>query len=98
MEHTPGPWHWSDDGEGNKWGSRGLEPAVISGTVEALVSVDAADARLIAASPDLLEALIMALPYVETALEDQGYKPGAVDRMCSNIRAAIAKATGETAT
>jgi hypothetical protein len=40
-----------------------------------------------------LDALAMALPYVETALEDQGYKPGAVDRMCKQIRQAIENAS-----
>lgn len=47
-------------------------------------------AKLIAAAPQLLDALVMALPYVETALQDQGYKPGAVDRMVKQIREAIA--------
>ena len=53
-----------------------------------------ANRALIEAAPDLLDALIAALPYVETALEDRGYKPATVYRMCGSIRAAIAKATG----
>ena len=43
----------------------------------------AANARLIAAAPDLLEALRLALPYVRN------------DNTASVMRAAIAKATGE---
>jgi len=43
----------------------------------------------------LVDALIMALPYVETALEDRGYKPGVVDQMVKKIREAIALAEGE---
>ena len=57
VKHTPGPWEWSDDGNGNCWGRAGLKPCVLSATVHGLVYVDDADARLIAAAPDLLEAL-----------------------------------------
>ena len=42
----------------------------------------------------LLDTLIMALPYVETALEDQGYKPGIVNQKVKQIRATIAEAEG----
>jgi hypothetical protein len=37
-------------------------------------------------------ALILALPYVETAESDDAYKPGAVRRITKTIRAALAKA------
>lgn len=37
----------------------------------------------------LVDALTLALPYVESALEDQGYKPGVVDRMVKSICAAL---------
>ena len=83
MAHTPGPWHWSDDGEGNKWGRDGLEPDVISGTVEGLVSVDDADARLIAAAPFLLETL----EYIGRSTVD--------DTAAHLARNAIATAKGE---
>jgi hypothetical protein len=96
-QHTPGPWHWCDDGDGNKWGSRGLEPAVISGTVEGLVSVYDADARLIAASPDLLAALndILACASISAPLDMTAYIISA--SRIKAARAAIAKATGEPA-
>ena len=93
-QHTPGPWHWADD-KGYKWGRRGLEPNVMCGTVEGLIDVDAADALLMAASPDLLAALI--------AFDDafSHYCEGDPDSdevsALYQARAAIAKATGETA-
>ena len=93
-QHTPGPWHWADD-KGYKWGRRGLEPNVMCGTVEGLIDVDAADALLMAASPDLLAALI--------AFDDafSHYCEGDPDSdevsALYQAREAIAKATGETA-
>lgn len=45
--------------------------------------------RAVNAHDALAEALTLALPYVESALEDQGYKPGVVDRMTKTIRAAL---------
>lgn len=38
---------------------------------------------------DLEESLTLALPFVETALEDKGYKPGVVDRMTKQIRSVL---------
>lgn len=52
---------------------------------------NAANARLIAAAPDLLDALILALPYVETAQLDAAYKPGSVAKVVKELRAAIRK-------
>ncbi len=59
------------------------------------------DAQLAAAAPDLLEALLDALPYVEDVLDNPEqlacFKTGTVERHAKAIRAAIAKATGEVA-
>ena len=88
-QHTPGPWHWADD-KGYKWGRRGLEPNVMCGTVEGLIDVDAADARLIAASPDLLAALER---IAVGAAMHTNFNALAI----SEARAAIAKATREPA-
>lgn len=55
--------------------------------------------RMLEAAPDLLEALLNALPYVEDVLNDPQqlacFKPGIVEGHAKSIRAAIAKATGE---
>ena len=55
------------------------------------------NAKLIAAAPDLLEALCTALPFVEDHAEDHAtsgvYKSGAVARAVKEIRNAIDKAT-----
>jgi hypothetical protein len=54
-----------------------------------------ANARLIAAAPDLLEALCTALPFVEDHEKSSLYKSGAVARAVKEIRNAIDKATKE---
>jgi hypothetical protein len=54
-----------------------------------------ANARLIAAAPDLLDMLCRALPFVEDAESDPCYKPESVRAAIKQIRAAIAKATGD---
>lgn len=58
------------------------------------VEESVANARLVAAAPDLLDVLILALPYVETATDDECYKAGAIPEMIKKIRAVIAKASG----
>lgn len=52
-------------------------------------------ANLIAAAPELLEALYIALPFVEDALDSEVFKQGIVKRHVATIRAAIAKAEGK---
>ena len=52
-----------------------------------------ANARLIAAAPDLLEALCTALPFVEDHEDGDIYKRGTIARAVAQIRAAIDKAT-----
>ena len=51
-------------------------------------------ARLIAAAPDLLDALCLALPFVEDHEVSEIYKPGAVAEAIRKIRATIDKAEG----
>jgi len=91
MAHTPGPWYAKRIGRSTFW-TVTLDPEDDHGDIANLLrklgSVDnEADARLIAAAPDLLEALrpFAESPYKGTTQQD-------VDR----ARAAIAKARGMT--
>ena len=96
-KHTPGPWVVGE--KKNVSGILNIEilgehgyslVANCYGTTTGLADWYAGarhvndNARLIAAAPDLLEALQLALPYVRN------------DNTASVMRAAIAKATGET--
>lgn len=83
-EHTPGPWRWNHYPDGRKL-LAGPDRAVIH-CPDAPMTCDPADARLIAAAPELLEALLTALPYVEDAEGDEGYKAGVVRRQAEQIR------------
>lgn len=93
-KHTPGPWHVGEVAILDRdTGQERPDPHSAwvhnDGSFEvSLISSDAsADARLIAAAPDMLEALI---DLVKEASEYyEGGKLGAA-------RAAVAKATGET--
>lgn len=90
--HTPGPWLAEPDGESDwkvrseDWGTivhRNCYPdAKVDTTVEA-------DARLIAAAPELLDLLARALPFVEEAESDPAYKPGFVHKLTREIRDVI---------
>ena len=93
-QHTPGPWAMPDSGQGriSKVGANGGWDGLIAtadcgdyarSKVEGL-----ANARLIAAAPELLEALKDMLDNHEDACT--GYGEGAADK----ARAALAKATG----
>jgi hypothetical protein len=52
-----------------------------------------ADTRLIAAAPELLDVLTLALPYVRTAGLDGSYTPGEVVTMVRRMTYAINKAS-----
>ena len=91
-KHTPGPWFmetWSKfNGEQvtqvsafSEYGNRTMQAIVNSGNSEA-------NARLIAAAPDLLEAL----KEIVSAADGDGWNQ--LDAGLRKARAAIAKATG----
>ena len=103
-KHTPGPWfirtnrHTSTDGRPWGW----LDAAPPGGPQRNIPGVQVtwtrgeaseANARLIAAAPELLAALNAALDDVDAARAD-GYEPPA---WAEAARAAIAKATGSAA-
>ena len=96
MKHTPGPWR-VDDGR-----ILGNEPSVenddvlicdVASNNEALTDFDEANARLIAAAPDLLLACQAAL----ALLEDNGQQ-GGPKWTKDTLRKAISKATDTTIT
>lgn len=97
--HTPGPWkvrkHWSDEGSFEVYPTRGKKPAYGQWSAVAEVCADPGDgesarknANLIAAAPDLLEALklVRDAAWPHLFIEQQNV-----------IDAAIAKATGGAA-
>lgn len=109
-KHTPGPWkaynaingrtlkHWRIKGDC----VRNDPPfAVIDSGGKLLPEYEAGNARLIAAAPDLLEAckqLVWKLSHDHSPSgKGDDCRPGTIDRrdvVYHNIRAAIAKATG----
>ena len=110
-KHTPGPWFIDKVNEGqwdvchecddeNCWTVIHQATTEIGNVEDRLTDEDKANARLISAAPELLEALLDALPYVEDVLSNKEqlacFKPGVVERHAKLIRSAIAKATGDT--
>ena len=100
--HTPGPWRYLPENGSPTTGQHmiaGGKPGYLAEVRDCGSGDIKANARLIAAAPDLLEALLDALPYVEDVLDNPEqlacFKPGTVQRHVKAIRAAIAKATGE---
>ena len=96
--HTPGPWR-----EYNADGGRIFKNwRVAAGEQTVCIVADAndsdrANARLIAAAPEMLEALRLAAPLVEVLLEmpaDEDY--AAIEKTYVTIKAAIAEATETT--
>jgi hypothetical protein len=73
--HTPGPWQV-------------VGSNVYGNNLRALLPMNAADARLIAAAPEMLEALELA----DAMLSGANMNASVVER---KVRAAIAKARGE---
>jgi hypothetical protein len=104
-KHTPGPWRSIIDDSGGQWSGWPLCVVAVDDPDRDVVRPGGqwpydwgpatsqreavANARLIAAAPDLLEALQRALPYVEDASDSAAL----VDQ--EFIRAAICKATGQ---
>jgi len=96
MAHTPGPW-WIDEdgdylciceGEVNEYGER-EEVATLACNRPSLLLCQPANARLIAAAPELLEALV--------AMRDEFTSNGTDSQhnACRMADAAILKARGE---
>lgn len=86
MKHTPGPWFNTSEND-QATGSVGTNP--LANNIALCWSENAkADARLIAAAPDLLASLKLLVNYGNLGAYERA------DAM-NEARAAIAKATGE---
>lgn len=97
-KHTPGPWHSTGRYVGSGHAKMNICECSDNSGCWSNAPEAVANARLIAAAPELLEALVLALPYVTDAEGfPEQFKPGVVARHVAQIRAAIAKATGEPA-
>lgn len=86
--HTPGPWTADDSGLITA-GPRRLHIAQAATT--GMGQAAAANARLLAAAPEMLQALKLALLAMERAAMQMGLDPD-TDTECEIIRAAINKA------
>lgn len=105
VKHTPGPWltQWEHDGDESIWSRDGGMHMIATCHAEDDRVIPAkANARLIAAAPDLLEALeahqgvSQLLAELEFCLDEER---GEIERQLRDIeeqaRAAIARARGE---
>ena len=94
--HTPGPWEVSKHGTPESHPQYGIYAG--SKNDHVIVKGDNAttDARLIAAAPELLEALKLVVSSLDYWFKRYDDPEGAKSEMMNRARAAIAKATGET--
>ena len=103
--HTPGPWHTTHKDYGDEWwfGGRGEGQCIVEDASGEMIAVygghDEANARLIAAAPDLLAALVEAEPLLVALIERVKRAPGGDETytlgVLADIRAAVARAKGE---
>ena len=89
-KHTPGPWIFYKASSSDRGENYGIKASPPNYWVIPPLNISPADARLIAAAPELLEALTVLSDWVESLISDNECRP------LENARAAIVKATGET--
>lgn len=95
-QHTPGPWKVDSGSEGGTVirDATGFE---ICEPWHFLISAGQANARLIAAAPELLEACLGACNptgHTDQCMENRSIGVPHCSKVCQRLRAAIAKATG----
>lgn len=101
-EHTPGPWAWGNEDFQGLYGSGKDNEVLKFIPYEGMFlgyNRREANARLIVAAPDLLEALKGALDsllYVQSEYGDQVGGWGVRDDRIRKAREAVAKATGQS--
>ena len=94
-QHTPGPWFVDINGEGAITAPDGMLIARMQNAYRD--DLRESNARLIAACPEMLDALEELVGAVERFIHPQPDKPGSAWAKLVRARAAIAKATGQTA-
>ncbi len=96
MKFTPGPWHYHIGGTGDypTWGIRIGRGLVHLPGIEPMEVMDA-NARLIAAAPDLFVALQAAAEYLDGIPESAAGGDDDAVRIARNAFAALVKARGE---
>ena len=96
--HTPGPWRISKYSETAVQAKDGRGVASTGGFQSSVADenpTNQANARLIAAAPDLLKAAKTMLQYYDAFVEDKTAFPGETEMYADPLRAAIAKAEGQ---
>ena len=86
-KHTPGPWHWSRDTMENRCDITLDSEATGYSILYCCKKPREPNARLIAAAPELLEALEYIGRFIDPTAKD-------AETMVKHARIAIAKATG----
>ena len=89
--HTPAPWK-IEDGESRRVYLINDSKGHAVGEIVYSDTRNRSDAQLISAAPDLLDALFIALPFVEDHEKSEAYKPEAVKDALKIIRTALEKA------
>ena len=98
--HTAGPWRISEHSETSVCASNDRGIATAGGYQTNMIDPDVlweenvANARLIAAAPDLLETAKTMLEYYDAFVEDKTAFPGETEMYADPLREAITKAEG----
>jgi hypothetical protein len=94
-EHTPGPWEVCEDAEGGQTVIRDATGFAICSEWHFLIESSLANARLIAAAPELLEVCIHARACFLNLQPDGGPIAQQMQKMVAELSTAINKAKGE---
>lgn len=94
---TPGPWVWYNNLSGEKIGIsvKGGQDVLYVNHSESIVIPREKDAHLIAAAPDLYEALSSVMNEIGSCLADETYYFGNT-KLFDLARSALSKARGES--
>ena len=104
MKHTSGPWKFGKEltAHSGEWlisyDAKDKGQGICIAETRPGSGSEAANAQLIASAPDLLEALQSILPFIPVTSAKEGGASAYSEnvRAADKVRAAIARATGET--